>query len=84
MSEETQPLMDQSGDGDVSMESAPEPSPRDLALEAFKKKLTDHREYDNKLKNCMYSMFPHGNSLTEQYEWTYVVWIKSFSRRKTT
>lgn len=56
--------MEQAQDNDVPMEAAPtaepeaqpepEPSPRDKALEAFKKKLIDHREYDNKLKNRMY------------------------------
>ena len=53
MSEESQPLLDQAANNDEAMESvAREPSPRDKALEAFKKKLIDHREYDAKLKNC--------------------------------
>ena len=29
----------------------PEPSPKERALEAFKRKLIEHREYDQKLKN---------------------------------
>ncbi|CCG80866.1 Probable 26S protease subunit rpt4 [Taphrina deformans PYCC 5710] len=65
MSEETQPLLNQNADNqpqnthdnadpDTSMQSeapAPEePSPRDVALDKFKAKLIDHREYDNRLK----------------------------------
>lgn len=55
MSAEQEPLLGQDNNNDTPMESAqaapPEPSPRDRALEAFKKKLIDHREYDAKLKN---------------------------------
>lgn len=55
MEEETQPLIADSADRDTPMPSAApetmEPSPRDKAFESFKKKLIDHREYDNKLKN---------------------------------
>lgn len=48
--EESQPLIH---DEDTSMASAPpEPSPKERALESFKKKLIEHREYDAKLKNC--------------------------------
>lgn len=56
MSEESQPLMNQAEDNDVSMEMAPEPTPKEKALESFKKKLIDHREYDNKLKTRMHPL----------------------------
>lgn len=48
MSNETQPLLTT----DVEMHLQDNvPSPRDKALESFKRKLIEHREYDNKLKN---------------------------------
>lgn len=84
MSEESQPLINQAEDNDVSMEMAPEPSPKEKALESFKKKLIDHREYDNKLKTCMYAVFlSYTRRLTAQCVWTYVAWTKSSSRQRT-
>lgn len=63
--------------------AAPEPSPRDKALEAFKKKLIDHREYDNKLKNCMYFLVAQVRIiLTFQCVWIFVDWTKSSTRRR--
>lgn len=56
MSEEAQPLLsNEPQESDIAMDyeapAEPEPSPRDKALESFKRKLIDHREHDNKLKN---------------------------------